>query len=174
MSTSIRPIEVVLDGDPAPAWQQRALSQLRGSPGVDVVEVRLAGAPRRGRVTRIHAALERRLLRLGADALAPVALDGSPTVGSAPRPAAEPAGAGARDGPGALVVWLADAPLPEDESRELLYLRHGGIVEPAERACRRAILGGASSLESELLLRRAVARWSSSAPCRACGRSRSR
>lgn len=151
-----RPIAVVLDGDPTPAWQQRALATIAGSPALDVVEVRLAGRPRRSLLRRAHAAAERHLLRLGADALAPVVVDRSLLGGTGELLG----GAGERrSGPfegGAsaeLVVWLADAPVSED-ARDALYVRHGGRVEPAEQAVMRALLSDATCLETEVLLKR--------------------
>jgi hypothetical protein len=141
MSTAAHPIAVVLDGPPTPAWQERALAGLAQSPLLDVVEVRLAGSPRRGVIRRAHAAAERRVFGLGSDALAPVLLERSDL---APRTGSEPA---------TLVVWLCERPLPSDEPRDVLYLRHGGLLEPAEEAVRRATLDGAGCLETEVLLR---------------------
>ena len=48
MSTAPRPIAVVLDGPPTPAWQARALVGLQESPLLRVVGVGLAGAVRVG------------------------------------------------------------------------------------------------------------------------------
>ncbi len=135
-----RPIAVVLDGPPTPAWQARAHSLLKASPLLGVVEVRLAGAARRSRVRRVHAAAERRLLGLGPDALAGVAVEEAP--GGAV-PAADPA---------TLLVWLAERPPRVDESRDVLYLRHGRRAEPAEDAFRRALVTGASCVETDVLL----------------------
>jgi hypothetical protein len=135
-----RPIAVVLDGPPTPAWQARALSLLEESPLLGVVEVRLAGAVRRGRARRLHAAAERRLLYLGPDALAAVAVEEATSDALAD---ADPA---------TLVVWLAECPPPREESRELLYLRHGRRPEPAEDAFRRAVLTRAAGVETDVLL----------------------
>lgn len=147
MSVSPRPIAVVLDGPRAPAWQERALAGLRDSRALDVVEVRFDAAPPRKRARRLYAAAEHRLLRFGADALAPVPV---PLSELDPTDHSEAASAGE----GALVVWLSDRPLPDDESREVLYVRHAGVREPAEDAFARAVLSGASCVESEVLLRR--------------------
>lgn len=142
VSGARRAIAVVLDGAPAPAWQERALSGLLESPELDVVEIRLAGPRRRGIARRLHAAAERRLLHLGADALSPAPVDRSELDrGAGPRPAT-------------LVVWLSERPMPGDEDREVLYVRHGGVHEPAEDAFARAVLSGAACVESEVLLRR--------------------
>ncbi len=136
-----RPIAVVLDGPPTPAWQARALAALDASAALDVVELRLVGTIPRGRAWRSHAAIERRIFRLGADPLAPAAV-----VARAAR------GGGTADTP-RLVVWLAESTLPPDPTAgELLQLVHDGVVEPAGNAFRRAVLGGASCVTSELLL----------------------
>jgi hypothetical protein len=139
---SPRPIAVVLDGPPTPAWQARALSLLEASPLLRVVEARLLGAVRRGRTRRLHAAIERRLLYLGPDALAGVAVERAPS------------GTGAAADPATLVVWLAERPPSQEESRELLHLRHGRRSEPAEDAFRRAVLDGADCVETDVLLER--------------------
>jgi hypothetical protein len=135
-----RLIAVVLDGPPTPAWQECALSSLVDSPALDVVEMRLTGRLRRGVARRLHAAVERRLFYFGSDALAPVLLDRSEI------------GERARSNPATLVVWLSERPLPEDEPSDVLYLRHGRLVEPAEDVFRRAVLDGASCVETEVLL----------------------
>lgn len=147
MSVSPRAIAVVLDGLRAPAWQERALAGLRDSRALDVVEVRLAGSLPRKRARRLYAAAEHRFLRFGADALAPVAL---------PRSQLDPTDDSetACVGEGALVVWLSERPLPDDEQREVLYVRHAGVREPAEDAFARAVFSGADCVESEVLLRR--------------------
>jgi len=142
MSAPPRRIEVVLDGPPTPRWQQRALAGLEDSSELDVVAVRLAGRARRGWARRAHAAIERRLFALGPDALAGVALEHA-SVGL--RAGAERA---------ELVVWLSERPLPVAEHRDVLYLRHGGVREPAEDAFRRAALRGRQCVETEVLLRR--------------------
>jgi hypothetical protein len=135
-----RQIAVALDGDPAPAWQERALASLERSPALTVVEVAL-GQPRRpGALRRLHARAERHLLGLGADALAPVALERGRAAPSAAR--------------ADLVVWLSERPPPLERSRDLLYLRHGGRCEPAADAFARAIAEGAGCVVTELLLRR--------------------
>jgi hypothetical protein len=152
-----RPIAVVLDGPPTPAWQARALAGLAESPVLDVVEVRLSGPRRRGLARRLHAAAERRLLHLGADALAPVPLDGSkigPRARSeSPSELRSEPGSEPRSEPATLVVWLAERPVPDGETRDVLYLRHGRLPQPAEDAFRRALLGGATCVETEVLLR---------------------
>jgi hypothetical protein len=143
VSTIRRSVAVVLDGDPTPAWQQRALSGLLSSAALDVVEVRLAGRPRRALMTRWHAAFERRILQLGRDPLAPVLVEQSPGGRSSDRDLRT------------LVVWLAERPLPDGEPRELLYLRHGGRLESADSAFRRALPGETGGVETEVLLRSA-------------------
>lgn len=152
-----RPIAVVLDGDPTPAWQQRALAGIAASPVLDVVEVRVEAGPtgraRRGFIRRVHAAIERHVLRLGADALASVVVDRSLLGGTGERRSGPFEGGASAE----LVVWLADAPVSED-ARDVLYVRHGGRVEPAEQAVMRALLSDASCLETEVLLRRAGGR----------------
>jgi hypothetical protein len=142
MSAPPRRIEVVLDGPPTPRWQQRALAGLDDSPELDVVDARLAGGVRRGWMRRAHAAIERRLFALGPDALAGVALEQASVGPRAGSQAAE------------LVVWLSERPLPLGEERDVLYLRHGAVREPAEDAFRRAALGGLPCVETEVLLRR--------------------
>jgi hypothetical protein len=142
-NTAPRRIAVVLDGPGTPRWQQRTVALLGESPVLEVVSVQLAGAARRGALARALASIERRLFRPGPDALEPVALD--------PVTAASGEG-GERDG--ALVVWLSEHPLPADEDRELLFLRHGRRRETAEQAFRRAVLRGHPSVETEALLRR--------------------
>lgn len=141
MSMAARTIAVVLDGPPAPAWQARALAGLQDSPVLRVVEVRLTGATRLGLARRLHAALERRLLFLGADALAPVPVVASP-------PDAATAGDAAT-----LVVWLSERPVPAHELRDVLYFRHARLRESADEAFRRAVIGGLSSVETDVLLR---------------------
>lgn len=133
-----RQLAVVLDGPPTPAWQARALAALSDSPSLDVVEVRLAGAVRRGAVARLHDAAERRLFGIDRDALAPATVE--PYAGDAA-------------GAATLVVWLAEQPPPADEPRELLHVRHGGRDEPPEPAFRRAVLTGAATVATEVVLR---------------------
>lgn len=138
MSAPRRTIAVVLDGPPTPAWQARALDGLRCSPQLEVTEVRLLGERPRGSLRRLHSRIERRLLHVGRDALAPVAV------------------AAAHDGPtdAELLVWLSERDAPLGAVRDVLLLRHGRRVEPAEEALRRALLAGAGSLETDVLLRR--------------------
>lgn len=143
MSDEPRRIAVTLDGPPTPLWQRNALERLARSSELAIVEVRLAGSRRRGLIRRAHAAIERHLFALGPDALAPVSLDLS---GIAP---GVPSGTGT-----ALVIWLSERPLPADEQREVLYLRHGRLREPAEDAFRRAALRGRPCVETEVLIRR--------------------
>jgi hypothetical protein len=145
MKVAPRPIAVVLDGEPTPAWQQHALSGLLESPWLAVVELSFRPTARRGPIRRLHTAIERRLLVLGADPLAPVRVEELPI------------GASAHPEQATLVVWLSEQPVPEQESREVLYIRHGRRVESADDAVHRALLRGASGLETELLLKRAGA-----------------
>ncbi|MHB8233244.1 MAG: glucosamine inositolphosphorylceramide transferase family protein [Solirubrobacteraceae bacterium] len=138
-----RAIAVVLDGPPTPAWQARALSNLQSSDSLNVVEVRTLGAEDLGPLHRLHARIDRHLLYPGPDALAPVALERGPERDSM------------SGTPATLTVWLSQRPLPPaDDARELLYLRHGGRVEPADHAFRRAVLGGSQAVHTEALLRR--------------------
>ncbi len=134
-----RPVAVVLDGAPTPAWQRRALANLASSPSLQVADVRLAGAWRRSLPPRALAALERRTLRLGADALQPGVVDSSAfrsPAGEAP----------------SLLVWLSRQPVPEDRRCDVLYLRHAGCEQPPEQAVCRGLLEGAVCLQSEVLL----------------------
>jgi hypothetical protein len=135
-NTAPRRIAVVLDGPGTPRWQERALDRLTDCEGLEIVEVRLAGAPRRGRLRTLHGAIERRLFAPGPDALEPVPV--------------EPMAAGASAD---LVVWLAEHTPAAREGEELLQLRHGGRLEPAEEAFRRAALRGSPVVETEALLR---------------------
>jgi hypothetical protein len=57
-------------------------------------------------------------------------------------------------GPARLIVWLAERPAPEDEC-DVLYLRHGGLAEPAEDAFTRAVMDGVPCVQTEVLLQRA-------------------
>jgi hypothetical protein len=149
MGSAPRRIVVVLDGPPTPAWQERALATLSSSSALEIGELRLAGPCRRGLTRRAHAAIERHLFALGPDALAPVSLERA-DVGTRVGP-----GTGAEPGTGTeLVVWLSERPPPAGERRELLYLRHGRLREPAEDAFRRAALRGRPCVETEALLRR--------------------
>jgi hypothetical protein len=132
----------VLDGPPTPLWQERALAGLAESAALELVAVRLAGAWRRGRLARAHAAVERHLFALGPDALAPVSVEGAYDMGDA--------GAATT---AQLTVWLSERPPPANDPGELLCLRHGGRFEPAEQAFRRAALRGAPCIETEALLR---------------------
>jgi hypothetical protein len=133
---------VVLDGPLAPAWQARALADLVASAALEVVQVTTTGRRRRGALRRAHAAVERHLFALGADALATEPLDRLPV------------GQGSKGGrPAELVVWLSELS-PAEENRDVLYLRHGGVRESAEDAFRRAALRGDPCVETELLLRR--------------------
>jgi hypothetical protein len=134
-----RRIAVVLDGPGTPAWQRRALESLRCSSRLEVVAVSFAGRARRGVARRAHGLLERRLFRLGPDALVP----GRAAAIGQPRSEA---------GEAELVVWLAESAAP-DAGTDVLYLRHGGRREPVENAFRRAVLrDGAPWVESEALL----------------------
>jgi hypothetical protein len=139
-NTAPRRIAVVLDGPGTPRWQQRALELLGGCEGIEIVEVRLAGPPRRGRLRAIHGAIERRLFRPGPDALEPIAIE----------PTAAVAGAGEPE----LIVWLAEHTLPEPDADRVLRLRHSGRRESAEDAFRRAALRGSPVVETEALLSR--------------------
>ena len=132
-----RPIAVVLDGPPTPAWQARALAGLEASAALDIVEVRLAGRPRRSVVRRLQDALERHVYEAGADPYAPTHV--------VPR---APGGM-----PVTLLVWLSERPAPNEEQTDLLSLRHNGVVQPAEDAFSRALLDGAACVTSEAVLR---------------------
>ncbi len=136
---SPRPVAVVLDGPATPAWQARALRALRDSPAVELVEVRTLSGPRRGLLRRLHAAVERRLLGLGVDALAPVSLTRSDLAGGG-------------SGSPSLVVWLSERPVQPAQSADVLYVRHEQLAEPAEEAFRRALLRDTGVVHSEVLL----------------------
>lgn len=143
----------MLDGHPAPAWQQRALAGLTASPVFDVTPVRLGGRVREGPLRHLHAALEQRVFRLGPDALAPVDFDQGGVAAAQEHPRAQSLDERlAGDEP---IVWLADAPAPADESRELVLVSHNGAIEPAERAVRRALSAAADCIETDVILRRA-------------------
>ncbi|MBB4661672.1 glucosamine inositolphosphorylceramide transferase family protein [Conexibacter arvalis] len=131
-----RSLVVVLDGPPTPAWQARALELLDRSPRLTVATVRPLGPCRLPAAVRLRDRVEQRLFGAGEEALAPVRV-------------------AARDGGEAeLTVWLAERTAPPDGAATLLF-RHGGRIEPAEEAVRRALGDGAAVLDSELLLRRA-------------------
>ena len=158
VGTAPRRIAVVLDGPATPIWQQRApwpawRHRLRS-------RLSKCGSPEpaaRGRLRRAHAAIERHLFALGPDALAPVPLDRT----DADAPALVPLDrvdidvpSERADGGAELVVWLSElAPPPIDEPRDLIHLRHGRPLEPAEEAFRRAALRGVPCVETEVLLR---------------------
>ena len=166
-SRAARAIEVVLDGPPTVAWQVHALRRLAGSPSLEVVQVRLVGPRSCGVLARARAAIERRLLRLGPDALASTsieqdALASAAIEGEAPGSVpiegdvlvAEPVDArtrAQRDNAG-LVVWLSERPAPARGPREVVYVRHGQLTEPAESALSRALCSGASSVQTDVLL----------------------
>jgi hypothetical protein len=135
VSEVARPIAVVLDGPPTPAWQARALAGLAAAPDLDVVSVRLVRPPRRSPLRGLHTRLERRIFRLGADPLAPVAVT--------------PYGAGAAP---ALAVWLAAG--PPDAPGDVLRLVHEGVAEDAQDAFRRAVLGQGAGVTTDVLLER--------------------
>jgi hypothetical protein len=138
-----RTVAVVLDGPATPAWQARALDALRASSALELVDARvLAGRHGRPLARRLLASAERRLLRLGADALAPVPL--------------EPLDPGARAGhrPAELVVWLSEQPVAPDAGPQVLFARHDGACEPAETAFDRAVLDDRAVVHSEVLLAR--------------------
>lgn len=133
-----RLIAVVVDGPPTPAWQAQALRALEASRSTEVVEVRLAGEVRRSRTRRLRDALERHVFVIIApDALSPVDL--KPSSGRAAA---------------SLVVWLSERPPPDDEARELLCLRHGGVEGAAEDAFARALASRTPTVASTILLRR--------------------
>jgi hypothetical protein len=132
-----RPIAVVLDGPPTPAWQARVLLGLEDSDALDVVELRLVGEARRGIAQRLHAAGERHVFSVGADPHAPIGV----------------AGRVSQTSQAALVVWLAERPPPDAEPGELVWLRHDGLAEPAEYAFRRAVLSRRPCVVSEVLHR---------------------
>ncbi len=144
MGTAPRRIVVVLDGPSTPRWQQRALDYLAGSTALKVTGVSLLGDCRRGALRRAHAAIERHLFALGPDALEPV----SPEW---PDLALAPTSTGVQE----LVLWLSERPPAAEETRELLYLRHGRRQEPVEDAFRRATLRGEPCVETEVLMRSA-------------------
>jgi hypothetical protein len=143
MSTVSRRMAVVLDGPPTPLWQERALAGLAESPALELVDVRMVRARRRGLMRRAHAAIEQHLFALGPDALAPVSVDRSDS-GSRGDPAMA----------AQLTIWLSERPPPAKEPGDILCLRHGGRFEPAELAFRRAALRGVPFVETEALLRR--------------------
>ena len=109
---------------------------------LEIVEVRLVGRARRGLAHKLHGAIERHLLRLGADPLTASPLARPQVARTSPSPS-----------PGELVVWLSERP-PDEQQHDLLHLRHGGLVEPIDDAFRRAVLSEESCVETELLLRR--------------------
>ncbi len=141
----------MLDGNPAPAWQQRALAALAASPALDVTPVRLGGRVRESPLRRLHAALERRVFRLGPDALAPVDFDEGGIAEAQPHQRAQ--SLDERLAGNEPIVWLADAPAPADESRAIVLVSHNGAIEPAERAVRRALGAPADSIETDILVR---------------------
>ena len=128
-------IAVVLDGPPTPVWQQHALTHLASSAALELVDVKLAGARPRGSMRRVHGAIERHLFVPGPDALAPMHIEERKT------------------GRAGLVVWLAEGAAPDQERRDVLYLRHERRAEPAEEAFRRAALRGVRCVATEVLLR---------------------
>jgi hypothetical protein len=171
MGTAPRRIAVVLDGPATPMWQHSALAGLAESPVLEIVGVRLAGARPRGWARRAHTAIERHLFALGHDALAPVPLARIDADGPAPvqldctdadrptpalldRTDTDPSRGRAGGAAAELVIWLSELlPPPIDEPRDLIYLRHGGLLEPAEEAFRRAALRGVPCVETEVLMR---------------------
>jgi hypothetical protein len=142
MSSAARAVAVMLDGPPTPAWQERALAGLDESPVLRVVEVSVTAGERRSPLRRAHAAIERHLFALGPDALAPAPLQ---------RTIAERRGQAST--PAELVIWLSELPPATDEYRDVLYLRHGGVREPAEQAFARAAVHNLACVETEVLLR---------------------
>ena len=97
------------------------------------------------------------LARADADAPAPVPLDridiDAPTPVSLDRTDTDPP-TGRADGGAELVVWLSESAQPSiDEPRAVIFLRHGGLLEPAEEAFRRAALRGVPCVETEVLMR---------------------
>jgi hypothetical protein len=139
-------LSVVLDGDPTPAWQARALDRLQASPLIEVLGLDFQGRARRGRAERCFERLERTVLQLdpGAQAAAPQAGAQPARTGGAPTAAA--------DTSEGLLLWLAHAPPPAQSHGGVLHLRHAGRDEPAERAVLRALRDGAGSIETTLLL----------------------
>ncbi|HWY90529.1 MAG TPA: hypothetical protein VNY31_07630 [Solirubrobacteraceae bacterium] len=131
-----RPIAVVLEGPPTPAWQARALAGFEASDALEVVALHLVGGARRGIAQRLHGAGERHIFTVGDDPHAPIRVEARVT-----------------DAPATLVVWLVERPPPDDEPRELLWLHHEGLAEPVEDAFRRALLSGSPCLVSEVMLR---------------------
>ena len=122
---------VVVDGPTASAWQAEALQRVLRSAHVGSVGVRFAPTPRAGGLSRLHRALDRRLIRLGRDPLAPAHLD---------------AGA-ALDAPD-ITLWLASAP-PEGTRGDLIVLRYGPAAEDVAQAFRRALGSGAHAVAAE-------------------------
>ncbi len=113
--------------------------------------MRLGGRVQASALRRLHAALERRLLRLGPDALAPAGLDEAGVADAARRPRAQSLDERlAGEEP---IVWLADAPAPAEESREIVLVSHNGTIEPAARAVRRALSSDVDSIETDILVR---------------------
>src|SRR6202035_529460 len=53
-----------------------------------------------------------------------------------------------------LVVWLSERAPPDDDARELLCLRHGGVEGTAEDAFARALASHTPTVASAILLRR--------------------
>jgi hypothetical protein len=138
--TATRPIALVLDGPPTPAWQASTFVELERSAAVEVVELRLAGCQRRSVAERLQTMVERHIFDVGPDPPDPRA-----PVAVAPR--------ARRGSPATLLVWLSERPPPEDEPREVLWLRHGGVDQSLEDAFCRAVLSDASCVISELILR---------------------
>ena len=130
------PVVVAVDGPGTPAWQARALELIEASDVLELAGVRVEPAPRGGRAWALHRRIERRIFRLGPDALAPVALE-----------AREPAGDPEPDRP-ALTVWLAAAPPPPGD--DTLRVGHGPAFEPAEPAFRRALASGSDAVRTEV------------------------
>jgi hypothetical protein len=133
-----RPVAAILDGPRPPAWQARALELLTASPRVRVVRVGLVDAPPSPMLGRAHRALDRRLLRAGADPLATVDVPRFTEVG-------EPE----------LAVWLAAA--EPDFAGDVVRLRYGAAAVDVEGAFRAALASGYDVVEIEARLERAGA-----------------
>lgn len=132
-------VAVVLDGDPAPAWQAEALRRLEEAPDVDVVEVRVGRRRADDRSRALVRRVEHRLLGAGRDPLRPT------RVQLRPRP----------DGTDAhLLEVRLDAGAPDPDVRSL-RLEHDADGPDADGAFARAGRAGAPGVTTRALLRTA-------------------
>jgi hypothetical protein len=138
---SARPVLVVLDGPPTPAWQASVLAGVDELAAFEVVELRLAGPSRRALAARMQDAAERHLFGMDLDPEAAVDVPGRPL----------------RDKQASLVLWLSEQPPPSADGQAILTLRHDRMKQPVHSAFRRAMLADRSSVTSELLLSRQAA-----------------